>query len=274
MDHEIIKHAFNGGSISVSRNGGQVLSWEAGGVEQLYLSPLARLGPGQSIRGGIPIIFPQFAAEGNGPRHGFARTAMWSVQEAAHDDSHSRIVLSLTDSDATRALWPHRFRLEQTITASATSLIIELAISNTDHSPWTFCAALHSYWRIAWLADSTLQGLASAPYQDRADQPLPAPTVGSPAFTGEIERLYCNAPGQIFLHDGDRIVEFMTENFSDLMVWNPGPDKAALLDDVLSGDQTTFICLEPLQLTPTLVHPTEQWLGKHCATLRPHSDHR
>ncbi|MBS1199048.1 MAG: D-hexose-6-phosphate mutarotase, partial [Proteobacteria bacterium] len=64
-----------GASAIVSLHGAQVLSWipAMGGGERLYLSERAVFQAGQPIRGGIPVIFPQFANFGSGQRHGFAR---------------------------------------------------------------------------------------------------------------------------------------------------------------------------------------------------------
>ena len=63
-----------GASVRISLQGAQILSWvPAQGGERLYLSERARFQPDQPIRGGIPVIFPQFAHQGSGQRHGFAK---------------------------------------------------------------------------------------------------------------------------------------------------------------------------------------------------------
>ena len=71
----------DGAQATVLLHGGHVVSWiPAGADEQLYLSPAAgleALQSGQAIRGGVPVIFPQFAERGDGMRHGFARVSSW-----------------------------------------------------------------------------------------------------------------------------------------------------------------------------------------------------
>ena len=65
--------AADGAQATVLRHGAQIVSWiPAGDQERLYLSPIAAAGPGQAVRGGIPVVFPQFASQGPLPKHGYA----------------------------------------------------------------------------------------------------------------------------------------------------------------------------------------------------------
>jgi hypothetical protein len=73
--------AADGAQLTACAHGGHVLGWTpAGGRPRLWLSPTARCGPGLAIRGGIPVIFPQFAGRGPLPKHGFARDRAWRVE--------------------------------------------------------------------------------------------------------------------------------------------------------------------------------------------------
>ena len=66
------------GSATLYLQGAHLTSWvPAGGAEVLFVSELARFAPGESIRGGVPICFPQFAELGPLPMHGFAHIAEW-----------------------------------------------------------------------------------------------------------------------------------------------------------------------------------------------------
>lgn len=68
-----------GATALVALHGAQVLSWiPADGRERLFLGAQAELGPGSAIRGGIPVIFPQFGDRGVLRKHGFARLLDWS----------------------------------------------------------------------------------------------------------------------------------------------------------------------------------------------------
>ncbi|MCH5754687.1 hypothetical protein MMA59_22970, partial [Salmonella enterica] len=56
----------DGATATMSLNGGHLLSWQpAGAPEQLYLSPRSEYASGKkAIRGGVPVIFPQFSDRG------------------------------------------------------------------------------------------------------------------------------------------------------------------------------------------------------------------
>jgi glucose-6-phosphate 1-epimerase len=62
-------------------HGGQVLEWTPVGseVSRLWLSPDWRCGPGAAIRGGVPVVFPQFSDRGPLPKHGIARDREWEA---------------------------------------------------------------------------------------------------------------------------------------------------------------------------------------------------
>ena len=47
------------------------------GLELLYLSPLVDVYPDNPIRGGIPLMFPQFGDSGPLRKHGFVRDLQW-----------------------------------------------------------------------------------------------------------------------------------------------------------------------------------------------------
>ncbi len=65
----------DGAQAIVLLHGAQLVSWiPAGGKEQLYLSPQALYEAGKAVRGGVPVVFPQFEKRGPDrslPRHGW-----------------------------------------------------------------------------------------------------------------------------------------------------------------------------------------------------------
>src|SRR6202012_2821919 len=71
-------HSSDGARATILLHGGHRVSWiPAGGQEQLYVSPTSEYGEGQAVRGGVPVIFPQFSSRGTLPRHGLVRTRTW-----------------------------------------------------------------------------------------------------------------------------------------------------------------------------------------------------
>lgn len=94
---------------------------EPGAPNLLHVSTKAIYDGKKAIRGGIPIVFPQFGP-GKLPQHGFARTSMWNVESVEGGKVH----LSLRDSEETRAVWPFAFRLDYRVSCSKAALTTEL----------------------------------------------------------------------------------------------------------------------------------------------------
>ncbi|MEP6506549.1 MAG: D-hexose-6-phosphate mutarotase, partial [Betaproteobacteria bacterium] len=108
--------AADGARATILLHGGHLVSWiPQGGDEQLYLSPTSQYGEGQAVRGGVPVIFPQFSSRGTLPRHGLVRTRGWQLGDTASHGQHAQAVLRFVADDATRALWPHEFEAEITV---------------------------------------------------------------------------------------------------------------------------------------------------------------
>eukprot|EP00961_Rhodomonas_salina_P147044 1979325-Rhodomonas_salina.2 len=71
--------------------------------EVIYMSPQAKFGENDAIRGGIPICFPQFGPRGALPQHGFSRKSNdWVLGERAESEDGSKIEFVLKDTEATR----------------------------------------------------------------------------------------------------------------------------------------------------------------------------
>jgi glucose-6-phosphate 1-epimerase len=254
-----------GEAVTVSRYGGQVLSWrDASGRELLYLSPLSR-GDGKSaIRGGVPVCFPQFASRGPLVKHGFARTSTWTELP---DAGANAVRMVLTDNEHSRALWPYGFRLELLARVQPDSLVLQLAVRNTDTRPWTFTAALHTYLRTGQVAASALSGLADHGFEDALARGALRRDAG-PDLSLPLDRVYVNATQPLVLRDGPAALRIEQEGFNDVVVWNPGPEGAAKLPDLPPGDHAHMLCVEAAQVS-SAVHLAagEVWLGTQILTL-------
>ncbi|MCL6630744.1 MAG: hypothetical protein K6U00_14210, partial [Armatimonadetes bacterium] len=118
----------SGASAEVYMNGAHVTSWKTpSGEELLFLSRRAWFEPGKPIRGGIPIVFPQFSGQGPLPQHGLVRTIPWELTEGGIEDNDTIVAqLSVTDSEDTRAIWPYEFRLCLNVLLKANDLTVSL----------------------------------------------------------------------------------------------------------------------------------------------------
>jgi glucose-6-phosphate 1-epimerase len=134
------------GSATIYLQGAHVTSWlPAGGAEMLFVSQAARFAPGASIRGGVPVCFPQFAELGPLPMHGFAHLVPWEWRPSGNVGA----LLTLRDSDATRAVWPHRFVAELAVDLTPGALRLGLAVQNVGAAPWQWSGTLHTFLALA-----------------------------------------------------------------------------------------------------------------------------
>ncbi len=254
----------DGAQATVLLHGATLVSWcPAGGVERLYLSPLAEAGPGKAVRGGVPVIFPQFEQRGPLPRHGFARHRDWQWVEGAERGGVVIGVLRLHDDAATRAIWPHAFEAELSFSLSGQQLDIELAITNTGDATFDFSAALHSYLAVGDLQRSQLGGLLGARYTDSLSGRQQQQELDPFGFDGEIDRIYWGAARSQQLVSPAGRLAINREGFDDLVVWNPGPGKAAALADLPDDDWLQLLCVEAAQIgAPVVLAPGQEWVAR------------
>ena len=261
--------ARDGARARVNVHGAHVTSWiPAGDTERLFVSADSAFTGDKAIRGGVPVIFPQFANVGPLPKHGFARTAEWTLIDAKSgrgDPPYAR--LRFTDSEATRALWPHSFVAELTVSVLGPSLDMEFVVRNTGEAPFEFTGALHTYLRVD--APHTLvRGLHGLTYQDStADGALRTESDRDVAIRGEINRIYLDATGPVQVVEPRRSMRVTMSGYRDVVLWNPGPGSEANLGDMESGGAARMVCVEAAAVAaPIVVAPGEEWTGAQLLT--------
>lgn len=261
----------DGARATVLLHGGHVVSWcPAGGNEQLYLSERAVAGPGQAVRGGVPVIFPQFEQRAPGsalPRHGLARTRLWALDGHQLGQAHAQATLVLSDTPETRALWPHGFRLELTVSVGGPRLDLELHAENTGTSAWSFAAALHTYLAVSELSAVRLQGLEGCHYTDSLLGGEATEDHPEKRFHGEIDRIYAQAPA-LLLRDGARQLAIESHNLPDAVIWNPGPEQCAGMKDMPPDGWQRMLCVEAARiLNPLTLQAGESWTGRQSLSV-------
>ena len=250
--------AADGAQADIYLHGGHVTSWiPAGGDERLFLSRMSEFSSTSSIRGGVPIIFPQFAAEGPLPRHGFARRMNWELVRVEDNCAE----LCLRDNEATRAIWPVNFLANLVVTIGGAVLKMEFAVTNTGNQPLNFTGALHTYLRVTNIDRVILEGLADMTYQDNV--------LGRQKFVqmerdlriqGEMERLYFDVKQPLILSEPPHALSIKMKGFKDVMVWNPGAERSAALPDMLPDDYRHMLCVEAAQVSKAVeLAPGETW---------------
>jgi glucose-6-phosphate 1-epimerase len=260
-----LRHA-SGSTAAIAIQGAHVTSWKrANGEEMLFLSANSPLTPGEPIRGGIPVIFPQFAALGPLPGHGFLRTATWEVAEVSRDPNGAVFALFRTrDTEATLAAWPHPFRASLRVTLEE-RLSTALTIENTGQEPFPFHAALHSYLRVGDLRQVTIEGLEGARYQDRTAKSVERRERRRPVkILRETDRIYIARPDRLRIRDESRQRTILVDRagFNDVVIWNPGEEKARTKSGLADGEYLTMLAVESAQIVPPVqLAPGSLWSG-------------
>jgi glucose-6-phosphate 1-epimerase len=254
----------DGASAAVLLHGAQVVSWRpAGGDEGLFLSERSRFGEGQAVRGGIPVVFPQFSERGPLPRHGFVRTRRWQLVRAEAGADDALAILQLVDDESTRAIWPASFVLELTIRVSGNRLDVELAVANCGATSFEFMAALHTYLRVAEVEAVRLAGLRGCRYDDAVTGTAQTEVGEALRFDAEIDRVYFAVKSPLRLVEGRRRVDIEAERFPDVVVWNPWQASGATMADLAPADFRRFVCVEAALIgRPLQLAPAEEWCGR------------
>jgi glucose-6-phosphate 1-epimerase len=248
------------GAVAIATlQGAHLVSWiPAGGDEQLFLSERSPFEAGHAIRGGVPIVFPQFGERGPLAHHGFARTSAWRVARKEGD----RIVFALESSAATLGLWPHAFALELAITLGGDRLAMQFYICNTGAAPFEFNAALHTYLRISDNAGVRLEGLKGTRYVDRGAASPQLEVRDAVTASEPIDRVYLDTPRETHLIDGKRGLVIAQRGFPDTVVWNPGRERTAGMADMPPEGYRRMLCVEAAAFAHTvLVLPGGEWTG-------------
>lgn len=210
----------------------------------LWLSDESEFSYGKAIRGGVPICWPSFGMQNPKlPQHGFARTCMFSfVSSREIDEGTTEVVLSLRDTDISRALWNNKFELILKITVS-NQLSIELTTLNKDKKSFTITQALHSYFQISGISNIAIQGLDKKPYLD-ALTGIIHHQEGDITFDKEIDRVYQEVDENIILKDTKRTIELVHSGSLSSVIWNPWIEKGKRMSAMSDEAYKEFVCIE------------------------------
>lgn len=270
-----------GDRATVLLHGAHVVSWiPAGGSERLYLSGRSAYGNGKAIRGGVPVIFPQFNQRGPDfslPRHGFARTRSWTVDEGTVDEAGpgaapgepAFVRLRLADDPDTRALWPCPFSLTLTVSVGAQRLDLALRVGNPGPQPLAFTAALHTYLQVDDIRRASLGGLEGVRYFDAVGNSGSDGAASALSFDRETDRIYYDVPAALSLRAPNGRLDVAMAGFRDAVVWNPWAERCAALPDMPDDGYRQMLCVEAAAIgKPVTLQANGHWLGRQTLTVR------
>ncbi|KAK0746405.1 galactose mutarotase-like domain-containing protein [Schizothecium vesticola] len=266
-DHSLVSAVLpTGESVSVLLHGATVLSWkDASGTEKLWLSTASALDGTKPVRGGIPLVFPFFGPPPPGlslPQHGFARSARWeflgkSTSESAGGvgvvDLSAKLDFGLSSAGldaATREAWPFAFNLIYTVTLDRGSLTTSLVVSNDDEArPFDCQVLMHTYLRVADIAQTEITGLDGASYVDKVDGAATKTQSAAVTIAGETDRVYtpmASGAQVAVVEGGKKTFSVARDNLANVVVWNPWADKAKGMADFEPKDgYKNMLCVEP-----------------------------
>lgn len=244
--------------------GAHVTQWQPTGQKPvLFLSERSFFAPGKAIRGGIPIIFPWFGARSatpddprtDGPSHGFARTADWTLAFAALAGDDLHLTLTLAPSDLSRSLGYDHFALVYEITLGA-ELSIQLTVNNQGSNPLHFEEALHTYFSVGDAQQISIIGLSDTDYLDKTDNfKKKHQTDPFLKLTGETDRPYLNTTVPVNIDDPvyHRRITVDKANSNTTVVWNPWSELTATLPDMAPNGWLAMVCIETANVGPNAI---------------------
>jgi glucose-6-phosphate 1-epimerase len=255
----------DGARAEVYLHGAQVTSWVPAGSkeERLFLSRKSDFGPEEAIRGGVPVIFPQFAEQGPIIKHGFARRMEWPLVKVEEGPAGVTASFRLNDNEVSQQIWPYAFEAEVSVRLGGQELEVSLLVKNPGEQPFRFTAALHTYLRIADIHETAIEGLDGKKYLDSAGgQVERIQEQSNLSFNGEVDRIYFDAPAELKVREMKSAMTVRTEGFPDVVVWNPWINGGAALSDLEEDGYRRMVCVEAAVIgRPVLLNPSESWSG-------------
>jgi glucose-6-phosphate 1-epimerase len=243
--------AADGAEATVTLYGAHLVSWKsADGAEHLFMSERSALDGSRAIRGGVPVIFPQFAERGTGMRHGFARISTWRIGDSGQNEDGAFAVFVLTHADLAPALtaaWPHGVELRLNVALQGAALTLSLDVRNAGDDAFAFSAALHSYFAVDAIGAVRIDGVQA----------------GQLSIGGKHDQIYRQVPGEITLADGSGSLRLSQQGFEDAVVWNPGAADTAALADMADDEYLRFVCVEAALIEPVTLQSGAAWRGEH-----------
>jgi glucose-6-phosphate 1-epimerase len=263
LEYVQLVHPESGATSQIYLYGGVVTSYQDGdGTEFLAVRPDAVLDGSKPISGGLSHCWPQFGP-GAIQQHGLARNVAWTVASVTETD----VTLTLEPNDYTKAIWDQAFQCTFTVSLQADQLDTKLVVENTGAEPWSFQAALHSYFAVSALENLALKGSWKG-------QEFLNKLVGESGemqteerdvitIAEEYDRVYQGVNDPVLEDRGTKkaMAVLNTAGWEDTVLWNPyGNEKMGY---------NHFVCVESVKFDPVSLDGGASWVGD--MSLKPSS---
>lgn len=233
--------------------------------EHIFVSSKAIFDNKKAIRGGIPIVFPNFGPWEYGPQHGFARIRTWQLTQPPTKDSTGNVAATFTleDNEETRKMWNYRFKLTYKVTLLEKALRMEFTVENTGTEEFAFTCLLHTYFRVPDITTVIVSSLKGVTFIDKVkDDAKEIEQRDQVTIQENVDRIYIDTPTEHAIGNtaGGRTLLLQKSNLADTVVWNPWQEKAAAMGDLGNDDYLTMVCVEAGSVaTPQTVAPSERF---------------
>jgi len=255
-----------GHMVEIYLHGATVTSWKHSGREQIFVSSKAVWNGVKAIRGGIPVVFPQFGQPNQAmAQHGFARSSTWRLQKILSEDSKASALFILEASESTLSVWPHNFILEYTVSISRDGLQCSLKATNSGDAPFDCHTLLHTYFAIPHINEVCFSGFNGLSFADKTrNNDTFTDTEELRTIDGECDRVYAHSPShpvpdvQIRSKSSNAVLMTVSKQAGieapdgtvapvgvDCVLWNPWIEKATALADMDDDGYERFVCVEP-----------------------------
>jgi glucose-6-phosphate 1-epimerase len=249
-------------------HGAHVAAWQPRShTDVLWMSGKSQWQDAKPIRGGVPICFPWFgphASDTSAPGHGFARLLDWTLVEAGDGPGGgTQLAFQLPAPSPPPAAWPHACAAIFRVTVGS-SLTMALEVSNPGREPFTFEAALHTYFTVQDVRAIVVRGLEGGDYLDKVGGTTRRTQGADPIrFTAETDRVYLDTRAPCTIEDpGLRRRIVVRKSGSDAtVVWNPWVAKAKAMPDYGDDEWPGMVCVETCNV------------NVHAVTLAPGARH-
>jgi glucose-6-phosphate 1-epimerase len=239
----------NNCTASIAMQGAHLMKWTPKDEQPvIWISPVAKLAHGKSIRGGVPICWPWFGAhatEASFPGHGFARTVPWKVTRTeALVDGGTRISFAIDEINSEQ--WPYQAPAEIHMNISNT-LELELTTENQGDEIIILGDALHTYFCVGDVSKISIQGLDGCDYLDKVDASARKRQQGDVRIASEVDRVYFDKGQDVVIDDPvmQRRIRIEKRNSHSTIVWNPWVEKCQKMGDFGSDDgYLGMVCVE------------------------------
>jgi len=236
-------------SAVISLQGAQLLEYKSDSFDPLlWLSPNCNFTPGVALRGGVPLCLPWFGVhptDKQKPKHGFARNLFWQLAEA-HSRMDGSVELEFLFTSEANELFPYDFSVELRMILGD-SATLEMTVNNTDSEPFDFSWAMHNYYRVFNLQQTRVKGLSDKTYKDNLEGLIEKYQQDDVNFMVPLDRVYPNIEESLVIDLGDasqQVIHIQHDNCPSVVVWNPGNEAAAKIEDIGEGQEAYYVCVE------------------------------